>query len=308
MRQNPLKHVLKKPQTKKTLPWNAKTSLGCGLRPSSSLGRGGKPNSATCPGVFGGTAAAVGELKPPAPEFPGHGAQKASCRLSRGKAYTGAAKGRTESRLETRAGNPGCLEPLSSPGSQPGSRCGLRGAARVAIPGRTAPQPVLCSPPQRPAPTLRTWAGGGRSAAPGATWLRGTQGATRGRWGPGGGRTSRLGSASPRRPGPPPPRGLLPGTTPVPAGTVRAARRSVCCTAFHFICACSPIALRPASPEPSASSACLGRCHRQPSTISTRPGSTAPETEVRVLLSARSPLGHLGQATYPRFLPLQNGQ
>lgn len=44
------------------------------------------------------------------------------------------------------------------------------------------------------------------------------------------------------------------------------------------------------------------------STIRTRLSSTGPETEIRVQLSALSPPGHLGQATYSRFLPLQNGQ
>eukprot|EP00071_Canis_lupus_P043668 XP_022277225.1 protein IMPACT isoform X3 [Canis lupus familiaris] len=46
---------------------------------------------------------------------------------------------------------------------------------------RAAARASLAAAAPRPAPTLRTWAGGGRSAAPGATWLRGTQGATRGR-------------------------------------------------------------------------------------------------------------------------------
>ena len=95
------------------------------------------PTPQRFPGTPGYTAAAVGDLKPPAPAFPGHGAQEPSSRLSSGTASPGAAKGQKEGGHRARERNLECGEPLISPGPQPGSRFGLRGAPRVAVPGRS---------------------------------------------------------------------------------------------------------------------------------------------------------------------------
>lgn len=260
--------------------------LGCALRWVPSWDAAVNPTLQS-PGGFDGTDGAVGKQKLPAAASFRSKLQADSCRCLGGTAFRGPAEevGRGW-RDET-------LAPAAPCSTWPATRKQRRAARRggVAVPGRVSLQPALRSLPQRPAPALRTWAGGGLPAVPGATWLRGTQAATRGRWGPGGAPTSRLGSASSRRPGPPRPRGLLPGATPGFARTARGWGCAIRSAASHFPGAWAQAISRAGCSRASARWACLGRCHRQPSARDSaapgwrqKPGFCSPACLCRVTL------------------------
>lgn len=109
------------------------------------------PTPQSFPGTSGNTAAAVGDLKPPAPAFSGHGAQKPSRRLSRGTASPEAAKGPRERGRQASERKPGCRDPSHHLACNPeaDAGCAARPALRFRV-GRAATSAPLAAAAPRP--------------------------------------------------------------------------------------------------------------------------------------------------------------